>query len=81
MPDPAEPPFWVYVRPDGRAKVHHAACSAAQDNKVLKKPRVKAENKNWTPFAAYKDAREFAERKGTLRLTSVDCTRCKPGRN
>src|SRR3954462_2107819 len=70
--------FWVFLAPDGAAKIHLAACAHALDGEMTGKRRVKAENKNWSPFETYEAARGFAERTTNLRWVNVDCARCKP---
>lgn len=72
--------FWVFIASDGAAKIHCATCPHARDTQAIGKQRVKAENKNWSPFETYEAARRFADREGKLRWVDVDCGNCKPGR-
>ena len=77
----SETSFWVYVTPNGTAKIHRAECHHARDSKWTDKPRVKAEDKNWSRFETYALARGFAERMQTKNFAylSINCGDCKPG--
>ena len=83
MFSPSNSPFWVYFAGDGTAKIHRADCPNARDTARAKRPRDKSKDKNWSPFATYVLARDFAERIQTKKYDylSFDCRQCNPGGN